>query len=64
MYQGASTTTSSSASAGKGAGACSCRTRPRRVSTARRGFHDEPRKDGDWRLPLIWNASTSLLVGV
>ncbi|KAK9086514.1 hypothetical protein Syun_028908 [Stephania yunnanensis] len=27
-----------------------------------RPFHDEPRKDGDWRLPLIWNASTSLLV--
>ncbi|KAK9170657.1 hypothetical protein Syun_002797 [Stephania yunnanensis] len=26
-------------------------------------FYDEPRKGSDWRLPLIWNASTSLLVG-
>ncbi|KAK9163598.1 hypothetical protein Syun_004500 [Stephania yunnanensis] len=26
-------------------------------------FYDQSRKGGDWRLPLIWNASTSLLVG-
>ncbi|KAK9114151.1 hypothetical protein Syun_020948 [Stephania yunnanensis] len=26
-------------------------------------FYDEPGKDSDWRLSLIWNASTSLLVG-
>ncbi|KAK9089285.1 hypothetical protein Scep_028367 [Stephania cephalantha] len=25
--------------------------------------YDEPGEGGDWRLPLIWSASTSLLVG-